>query len=105
MTIIKVSKLLQDIDDDIKFIDEYKLHCNHFSIRFINRRRLYNIDFTFYDDSQKHILSNYYRLLMDDKHINTLLDIYQDFIHNHTNIKEHHKDMICNIIQKYKVSS
>lgn len=105
MTIIKVYKLLHLIDNDIKDIDEYNLHNYHFSIRFINRRRLYNIDFIYYDDEIKSISRSDYRLVMDDKHINTLLDIYQDFIHNDKNIKEHHKDMICNIIQKYKVSS
>lgn len=105
MTIIKVYELLHIIDNEIKDIDEYNLHNNYFSIRFINRRRLYNIDFIYFDDSLKHISRSNYRLVMDDKYINTLLDIYQDFIHNQTNIKEHHKDMMCNIIQKYKVSS
>lgn len=103
MAIIKVCKLLQDIDDDIKSIDEYKLFRNHFLIRFINRRKLYNLDFICH--LEKDISVSYYKLVMDDKHINTLLDMYQDFIYNHNNIEEHHKDMICNIIQKYKVIS
>lgn len=104
MTIINVYNLLHIIDNDIKDIDEYNLHNNYFSIRFINRRKDYKIDFIYFDDNIKYLPRSNHRLVMDDKHINTLLDIYQDFIHNHSNIKEHHKDMICNIIQKYKIN-
>ena len=98
MTIISIYNLLERINNEFKIIDD-----NYRILRFdiINKMRELNINYIKYENHTD-ISLNY---MIDDKYLNTFLDIYQDFICNQKNIKEYHKDLLCNIIQKYKVNA
>lgn len=100
-----LNKIYNDIKTQLKFED------NFFFLSFIVYIKS-KVDFIYIYDKCKDK-----RLWMDDKYINTLLDLFQDFINNNfldysfmiDNIKyewdDNYKDKICNIIQNYKVSS
>ena len=101
MTIINIYDLLECIDDEFKIIDS---NYNLFRFGILTSLKELNIEFIYYEN-QPYLSRRSFYYMMDDKYLNTFLDIYQDYIHNYTNIAEHKKDMLCNILQKYKVSS
>jgi len=101
MTIINIYDLLACMDDEFKIID-YNYRLFRFGI--ITSFKEYNIKFIYYEN-ESYISRTSFHYMMDDKHLNTFLDIYQDYVYDRDNITERHKDMLCNIIQKYKVRS
>lgn len=93
-------KIYEDIKAELKFQDNY-----------------FFVSFMIYIEHRLNIVykkedSNDLRLWIDDNNINTLLDIFQDYIYNLDDnmiklyftypLDDNYKDMICNIIQNYK---
>ena len=102
-----ISNLLREIDKDIDIVLSDSISnrkIGYYFFYFLKHEYKY---FPMYIDNIYIINKLDNSCCTDDNNINVLLDIFQDFVsdehlHKFCIITEYEKDMICNIIQKYK---